>query len=63
NAVKRTAALHHAAMSGDVEMAKLLIELGADPLVRDAEFNAFPRGWAEFGEKREVAEFLRQFEE
>jgi hypothetical protein len=63
NAVKRTAALHHAAMSGDVEMAKLLIELGADPLVRDEEFNAFPRGWAEFGEKREVAEFLRQFEE
>jgi hypothetical protein len=49
-------------MSGDVEMAKLLIELGANPLVRDAEFNAFPRGWAEFGEKLEVAEFLRQFE-
>lgn len=63
NAVKRTSALHHAAMSGDVEMAKLLIELGANPLVRDAEFNAFPRGWAEYGEKLEVAEFLRQFEE
>ena len=62
NAVKRTAALHHAAMTGNVEMAKLLIELGANPLVRDAEFNAFPRGWAEFGEKLEVAEFLRQFE-
>jgi ankyrin repeat protein len=63
NAVKRTTALHHAAMTGNVEMAKLLIELGADPLVRDEEFNAFPRGWAEFGQKLEVAEFLKQFEE
>lgn len=63
NSVKRTTALHHAAMTGNVEMAKLLIELGADPLVRDQEFNAFPRGWAEFGQKLEVAEYLRQFEE
>ena len=63
NAVKRTTALHHAAMTGNVEMAKLLIELGADPLVRDQEFDAFPRGWAEFGQKLEVAEFLKQFEE
>jgi len=63
NAVKRTSALHHAAMSGDLQMAKLLIDLGANPLVRDEEFNAFPLGWAEFGQKLEVAEFLKQFEE
>jgi len=63
NAVKRTTALHHAAMTGNLEMAKLLIELGANPLVRDAEFNAIPRGWAEFGQKTEVAEYLKQFEE
>jgi hypothetical protein len=31
--------------------------------VRDQEFDAFPRGWAEFGQKLEVAEFLKQFEE
>ncbi len=58
----RTTALHHAAMSGHLEMAKLLIELGADPSIRDTEFNARPLGWAEYGEKKEVAEFLRQFE-
>jgi ankyrin repeat protein len=62
NEVQRTTALHHAAMSGHLEMAKLLIELGADPLIRDTEFNATPLGWAEYGEKAEVAEFLRQFE-
>ena len=62
NERKRTTALHHAAMSGNVEMAKLLIELGADPSIRDTEFNATPLGWAEYGEKKEAAEFLKQFE-
>ena len=62
NEVKRTTALHHAAMCGHLQMAKLLIELGADPLIRDTEFNARPLGWAEYGEQTEVAEFLRQFE-
>ena len=45
-----------------LEMAKLLIGLGADPLIRDIEFNARPLGWAEYGKQTEVAEFLRQFE-
>jgi ankyrin repeat protein len=62
NARKRTTALHHAAMCGNLEAVKLLIELGADPSIRDTEFNATPLGWAEYGEKTEVAEFLRQFE-
>jgi ankyrin repeat protein len=43
-------------------MVKLLIELGADPSVRDEEFNATPLGWAEYGERKEVAEFLRSIE-
>lgn len=62
NEVKRTTALHHAALSGHLEMAKLLIELGADPQIRDTEFNATPLGWAEYGEKVEVVEFLKRFE-
>jgi ankyrin repeat protein len=62
NRVQRTAPLHHAAMVGDLEMAKLLIELGADPLIRDSAFNARPIGWAKYGEKTEVAEYLEQFE-
>jgi ankyrin repeat protein len=62
NARKRTTALHHAAMCGNLEAVKLLIELGADPSIRDTEFNATPLGWAEYGEKKDVAQFLRQFE-
>src|SRR4030095_13724423 len=62
NAVSRTAPLHHAAMAGDLEMTKLLIELGANPLVRDWEFNATPSGWAQYGDKLEVMEYLKQFE-
>ncbi len=62
NEVKRTTALHHAAMSGHLEMAKLLIEMGADSQIRDTEFNATPLGWAEYGEHVEVAEFLKGFE-
>ena len=58
----RTTALHHAAMVGHLEMAKLLIELGADPSIRDTEFNANPSGWAEYSEKTEVAEYLNQVE-
>ena len=62
NARKRTTALHHAVMSGSLYTAKLLIALGADPAIRDTEFNATPRGWAEYGDKKELAEFLSQFE-
>ncbi len=49
-------------MSGHLEMVKLLIELGADPVIRDTEFDATPLGWAEYGGHDEVAEFLKQFE-
>ena len=41
---------------------KLLIELGADPLIRDTEFNARPIGWAQYGDRQDVVEYLKQFE-
>jgi ankyrin repeat protein len=63
NEVQRTAVLHHAAMAGHLEMVQLLIELGADPTIRDTEFNARPIGWAEFSGKTMVVEFLKKWEE
>jgi ankyrin repeat protein len=62
NEVKRTAALHDAAISGHLDMVKLLIELGADPLLRDTEFNGTPLGWATYGQQAAVVEYLEQFE-
>ncbi len=61
NELKRTAPLHLAAGAGHLEMVKLLIELGADPSVRDTEFNGTAQGWAEYNERTEVAEFLKQY--
>lgn len=40
-------ALHHAAGDGNLAMAQLLLDLGADPSIRDARFDATPLGWAE----------------
>ena len=62
NEVKRTAPLHLAAAGGHLDMVKLLIDLGADPLLRDMEFNARPLGWAQCNDQTAVAEFLEQFE-
>lgn len=39
-------ALHHAAGSGNVELVRRLLELGADPSLRDKRFDATPLGWA-----------------
>lgn len=39
-------ALHHAAGRGDADLARLLLDLGADPTVRDGRFAATPAEWA-----------------
>ena len=51
-------ALHNAAGWGGVETVKLLIELGADPSLRDLAYNATPLGWALHCSNREVIEYL-----
>lgn len=58
----RTTALHNAAGSGHLDMVKLLLSLGADPTIRDTEFNGVPSGWANYGGHTEVAEYLAPFE-
>ena len=39
-------ALHEAAGRDDVELARLLLDLGADPNIEDARFGSTPLGWA-----------------
>jgi hypothetical protein len=41
-------ALHHAAAAGDGAIVALLLEHGADPSRRDPQWDATPRGWAEY---------------
>jgi ankyrin repeat protein len=46
-AESKQTALHSAAWNGDLQMAKLLVEAGADVAARDEEHDSTPRGWAE----------------
>jgi len=45
-APSRHTALHAAARGGDLELVKLLLDAGADPLARDDEHDSTPAGWA-----------------
>jgi ankyrin repeat protein len=51
-------ALHEAAGTGDLDLARLLLDLGADPNVKDARFDATPLGWAEHFGERAMVELL-----
>src|SRR5262249_48321707 len=51
---------HQAAWKGDVEMARLLIALGADPSIRDPNHDGTPLDWAEFNRQEAAASFLRE---
>jgi hypothetical protein len=52
-------ALHEAAGSGEIDAARMLIKLGADPGIRDARFGATPLGWAEHFGHQAMADYLR----
>jgi ankyrin repeat protein len=52
-------ALHEAAGNGEIHGARMLIELGADPGIRDARFHATPLGWAEHFGRQAMADFLK----
>jgi hypothetical protein len=47
DARERTAALHEAAMRGNLAIIKLLLDRGANPNLRDTGYDATPAGWAE----------------
>jgi ankyrin repeat protein len=50
--------LHHAAASGDLELARLLLALGAHPNVSDARFASTPLGWARHFEQPAMVALL-----
>ncbi|MDH3683314.1 MAG: ankyrin repeat domain-containing protein, partial [Acidimicrobiia bacterium] len=52
-------ALHSAALANDVELARALVGMGADPDVVDPNYDASPLGWAEHNNSREAADYLR----
>jgi ankyrin repeat protein len=55
----RITPLHQAAYDGNVELAALLLDLGADPTRRDRSFDATPLGWAEHNHQEAAAALPR----
>jgi ankyrin repeat protein len=53
-------ALHLAAQNGDRETVGVLLELGADPAVKDDLYQGTPANWADHGGHRETAALLRE---
>jgi hypothetical protein len=52
-------ALHEAAAHGDVQMARLLVDLGADPDIKDTRFDSTPLGWARHFGQQATIDFLQ----
>lgn len=61
NAMTSRTPLHEAALHGHIEMARLLIEHGADTTLRDPHFYAPAIGWADYNGKSEMVEFLKTY--
>jgi ankyrin repeat protein len=51
-------ALHKAAEDGNLELARTLLRLGADPRIRDHRFNGTPLSWARYFGQQELVELL-----
>jgi ankyrin repeat protein len=52
--------LHLAGQGGHLEAVRALLDAGADPRARDANFDATPDGWAQYGGHPEVAAAIRE---
>ena len=58
NASGGITALHYAAAAGDAAIIQLLLDHGADPTIRDAEFDQRPPEWARFFGQDDVLKYL-----
>ena len=50
--------LHWTGWNGDIATARMLLDLGADPTLRDDRFNATPQGWAEHASQDAYVAFI-----
>jgi len=53
-------ALHMTAESGAIDMARMLLDAGADPNIHDDKYDATVLGWAEYCEQPQVAALVRE---
>ena len=56
-------ALHWTGWKGDVATARMLLDLGADPTLRDERFDATPQGWAEHSRQDAYVAFIARRED
>jgi ankyrin repeat protein len=53
-------ALHMTAADGNVEIARMLLDAGADPSIHDDKYDNTALGWAEYCEQPQIAKLLRE---
>lgn len=53
-------ALHMTAADGNIEIARMLLDAGADPSLHDDKYDSTVLGWAEYCEQPEIARLLRE---
>lgn len=54
--------LHHAAFYGHRELCDWLLQRGADPTIKDSQWEGTPSGWAYYNKHPALAEFLKEAE-
>lgn len=63
NPTDRRTPLHEAAFHGNLDLVRALIDLGADPTVRDPHYDSTPAGWADHNQQHDVARYLAHIEQ
>jgi hypothetical protein len=54
--------VHHAVWSGSLDAVKVLVNAEANLNVRDTIWNGTPLDWAEYGNRKEIVEYLKEIE-